>query len=51
MKAGIVAHKCSCGRWMVNVTDIITKKKALGDLTALQVNEYQEKLEQRCLRP
>lgn len=48
-KAGIVAHRCSCGRWMVNITDIILEKKSVGDLTAQQVAFYQELLEARCL--
>ena len=48
-KAGIVSHRCTCGQWMVDVTDIILEKKSVGNLTAQQVKRYQERLEERCL--
>lgn len=47
---GQTAYKCSCGRWCVNITEIVLEMREKGDLTANQVIFYQELLEVRCLQ-
>ncbi len=46
---GQVAFRCSCGQWCVDITEITTEIKQKGDLTAIEVNNYGDRLIERCL--
>lgn len=49
IKGDVARFRCMCGRWCIDITKITTKMKEKGDLTADQVNHYQEILQARCL--
>lgn len=49
IKGNIVRFQCHCGHWCIDITRIAEEMKSKGDLTADEINEYQRRLEYRCL--
>ncbi len=44
-----VRFRCQCGYWCKDITEIMIEIKEKGDLTAVEINSYHERIEQRCI--
>ena len=49
IKGNISRFRCICGRWCVDITEITKEMNQKGVLMAVEVLEYQDRLQQRCL--
>ena len=49
MKEDIPRLRCMCGRWCIDITKITTEIKQKGDLTAIEVSDYGDRLIERCI--